>query len=202
MLSYGVQLFQTGAPRLDGSRNTLRFLSGTGQPMSLELRPAQVPYDGTFQLTGLGLSGDGVALSLRSAAWNAAESVDGIAWGVAATSEQLIARVAQTAGLHTILPGTYDAAVEVTRVTNTPAGPRPLTFKSNVVPIVVTPVVNTVTVTGPDALTLTGRLFQDAGLRPRTVEVYVENVHIVEDSDGVFDPGDSSSSLRLRSTCA
>lgn len=190
VLAYGIQVFTVGAPRLEGSRNTLTFTNPAGQAANVELRPAQASFGDAFTLTGLGLAGDKVAVSLRSAAWDAAEIVDGIAWGVAATADRVIAQVQPSIGPRDLLPGTYDAAVHVTRTRATPAGPRDFTHKSNVVPIVVTPMVTAVNVTGPDTLSILGPVFQHPDLPPETVEVHIDGIALAPDENGVLEPGE------------
>lgn len=201
VLSYGVHLFTAGAPHLDGSRCTLAFVMPNGQNATVDLRPAQVPFGGAFTLTGVSLGGDVVALSLRSAAWDRAQTVDGVAWGVAATAEQLTARVGATAGTETMLPGTYDAAVEVTRTRAMPGGgTRSFISKSNVVPIVVTPAISGVAVAG-DAVTIAGQVFRHAALLPGAVEVYVGETRLAESAAAVPAPGEfvaASTQIDLR----
>ena len=179
----------------------MTFTALGGQTAAIELRPAQAAYGESFTLTGLGLAGDTVGLSLHSGAWPRAELVDPVAWGVAAMADRVVARVRSTAGTRELLPGSYDAAVHVTRVRATPAGPRPITQKSNVVPIVVTPRIAAATVNPPDGVTITGEVFQHPDLVAGAVEVYVDAVRLAPDDDGVLAPGEfvaSAAQIDLR----
>jgi hypothetical protein len=190
VLSYGIQVFTTGAPRLDGSRSTVGYTSASGQPATVELRPAQAAIDDAFMLTGFGLVGNSVGLLLRSASWKKAEVVDTSAWGVSAMSDRVVATVRGNAGARRILPGTYDAAVLVTRLRQVSGSSRAFTSKSNVVPIVVTPRITKVTVTGANTLRIEGEVFQDPDLVPDAVEVHIDGAVLTRDQDGVLAAGE------------
>ncbi len=117
VLSYGVYTFTRNTPRLDSSFNLLSFtIPGETDPREVELRPAQVPFDGAFTFVGSSLTGDTTTLLLQHPRWPDLVEAD-LAWGVQATSNRVSAVVQATASGEDILPGTYAALVRVTQRT-------------------------------------------------------------------------------------
>src|SRR5262249_20825975 len=132
VLRYGVQTFVSGAPQLDGSRNTLNVIP-PGEPlMSVDVSPAVAPAasptgpataDATVSFTGTNLVGDGTSLTLIGAQWpDAAET----SWPVFATDSEaqvtLQETIAGSSGPLSVLPGVYSARVTVKRRRQMPDG--------------------------------------------------------------------------------
>lgn len=177
VLSYGVYAFNRQTPHLDSSYNVLSFtIPGEANPREIELRPAQVPFDGTVTFTGSSLSGDATTLLLRHPRWNDLVEVD-FAWGVQAAFNRVSAVVQDTASGEAILPGTYDALVRVSTQRNVPGGgTRIFEHLSNVCPFSITPRIDNIdprTPSGDVTLTVTGFIFQHAELDPGDVLVYM-----------------------------
>lgn len=173
VLRYGVQTFVTGAPRLDGSENTVRFaLPVTGESEEVRLRPAEVPPGSAaasrVAFTGVDLAGDETTLLLRSARWTEPLQADD-AWGIVATPNQVLATVRDTLGGQVVLPGIYAASVRVVRQRGLPDGSvRDFQQSSNETPFAVAPRIDDpIEVSGPDdVVTVRGYIFQHAELDP------------------------------------
>jgi len=121
VLQVGVQSFVGGAPRLDGSENTLNVQVPGLPPQALIARPAEVPVGAAFALTGFNLSGDATRLLLQSFRWPDRVEVDS-GWGVVASDDRVQAIVQPLADGNAILPGPYLARVKVIRRRTMPDG--------------------------------------------------------------------------------
>src|SRR4029079_18426279 len=69
VFSYGIQTFVGGAPRLDGSQNTLDVQVPGLPAQSLVARPAEVPVGGAVIFTGYNLFGDDTRLFVQHFRW-------------------------------------------------------------------------------------------------------------------------------------
>lgn len=144
VLLYGVHAFVAGSPRLDYSTNNLSYTYlDESTPRQLELRPAQVPFDGEVAFVGSSLTGDKTQLILRSPFWDE-EGLAGTNWGVSATAERVSATVRDTVetkqGPVDVWPGTYSAFLRVISHRTQPDGSRrEFEHTSNQTPFVVAP---------------------------------------------------------------
>jgi hypothetical protein len=121
VLQYGVQTLVGGAPRLDGSENTLDVAVPGLTAQSLLIRPAEVPVGGDLVLTGYSLFADATTLLLQHSRWPEPVEVDA-AWGVIATEDRVFARVQEFAAGRPVVPGQYVARVKVIRRHKLPGG--------------------------------------------------------------------------------
>lgn len=158
VLRYGAYSFPRGAPRLDGSRNTVFYRRpGDAMPSEVELQPAQVPYatdpldsaevfhgkrNGDVSFLGSGLSGERTSLLLRSARWTRPVELD--SWVVSKSDQDIKATMQATivAGSETfeVLPGVHSALVKVTtRRTLSDGTSRDFEHLSNETPFLITP---------------------------------------------------------------
>jgi hypothetical protein len=204
VLTYRVYPFVSGAPRLTGSENNLRFpLPEGAEQQELRLRPAEVPVGGRLELTGLELAGDETRLWLRNRRWDEAEQADA-GWALTVTSSRVSVAVQETIGGKTVLPGVYSARIQVVRSRSTPAGDtRRFEHSSNETPFTITPRIDTVG--APDAegvLEVSGYLFQHEELDAEDLRVYLGTVALDRSTGEPLARGalavDGPARLRLR----
>ena len=140
VLTYGVYPFVSGAPRLTGSENTLRFkIPGTSTIQEIRLRPAEVPVGSLVMFTGIALTGDETHLLLKNPHWRAPRQADA-SWSINATVDRITATVQATIDGEPIQPGIYAAAARVVRFQPTPEGQkRRFEHTSNDTPFTITP---------------------------------------------------------------
>jgi Pvc16 N-terminal domain len=176
VLRYGVFAFPAESPRLVGSRSTIVFSApGEADPRELEARPAQVPVGGTLVLEGSALAGDRVELVLRSARWDdpVVPDPEAAGWNLVATPTRMTASVQATAGPEDVLPGVYGASLRVVRRREVPdGGSREFEHRSNEMPFVVVPAIDSVAVAAGVA-TVTGGPFEHADIPVENVEISV-----------------------------
>lgn len=153
VLTYGIESFIGGLPRLSTSRCTLELVvPPDGTTRTVDVQPAQAPIGTEVTLFGSGLGGGPVSVLLRASGWAEPVELDA-GWGVSGTSERVFATVQEHAGGRWIFPGTYTVSVAITR-----DGTRVV---SNETPLQITPRVQNIT--APNALgelVVTGGLFQ------------------------------------------
>ena len=118
---YGIQTFVGGAPRLDGSENTVTVQVPTLPAQTLVARPAEVPVGGALTFTGFNLAGDATRLVLQNFLWPARVEADAN-WGVIATGDKVFATVQEEADGNPIIPGVYTARMKVIRRRTMPDG--------------------------------------------------------------------------------
>jgi hypothetical protein len=182
VFAYGVYSFARGSPRLDGSRNPVRFtVPGEASPRTVQLQPAEAPVGGRVVFFGSDLAGESTSLLIKHPKFAAAVEV-GPDWGVTATDGEIHATVQAAAGFQRILPGLYSAVAQVA-VTRAVAGAggagpnvplRRFVHASNEVPFTVTPRVDAVGPPTPaGVVTITGAVFQDPALSADAVQVFV-----------------------------
>nr|MBC8487242.1 DUF4255 domain-containing protein [Bacteroidota bacterium] len=127
VLTYGVQTFVEGAPRIDSCKNTLSFtIPGEAETNEVELRPAQappsptplpdpLPIDHKISFMGTGFKAGSTTLLLINERWDDPEEVDSSWWQIAITKDSLnvVIRETLSAGGTVILPGIYAALAKV-----------------------------------------------------------------------------------------
>jgi hypothetical protein len=153
VLSYGVQVFLSGTPRLDTSQSVVTFrVPGETQDRSITVQPAQVTQLGAgdpFTLLGSGLSGGTATLLLRQISSTTTLTADA-AWQLQITDEGASARAQTTASGTPVLPGLYAASIRVARPMRSPDGSvQQIEQVSNEVPIAIAPGISAVST--PDA---------------------------------------------------
>ena len=204
VLSYGVHTFVTGAPRLDGSENTLTIsVPGTATSQELKLRPADVPsaepgeplMESRVIFTGIDLTGDESHLLIRSASWAKPLPVDA-SWEVVATPNRVLATVRETIetidGEVVVLPGVHAAAVRVVRRRTMPDGSvRSFEQTSNGTPFTITPRINVIDVPddASEVFTVHGYIFQHDDLRPEDLQVYLGMERLESGAVGALERG-------------
>jgi Pvc16 N-terminal domain len=182
VLDYGIFTFTAGAPRLEGSRNTLTYtIPGVAGMREIELRPAQAPIGGRVTFSGVGLAGDQVSLLLKNLRWPDLVEVDP-SWAPAATGDSLAVIVGATAGGRDILPGVYSALAKVMRLRPAPGGEtRAFDFISNESPFLIAPRIDGISASTPSGeVTVTGAIFQHAELPAGSVQVYAGEARLAE----------------------
>lgn len=158
VFQYGVQTFVGGAPRLDGSENTLDVKVPGLPAQQLTARPAEAPVGGQIAFTGYNLFGDATRLLIQHVRWPDRVEVDA-GWGVIATDDRVFATVQQEADGRPIVPGLYSAQVKVVRRRTLPDGTtRDFGVGSNDTPFTISARIDTLTFVG-DAGTLTAYAF-------------------------------------------
>jgi Pvc16 N-terminal domain len=123
VLSYGIQTFTTGAPRLEASESTVTYrLPAETTDRTAVVRPAQVTQLGpgdTFTLLGTGLAGGTPVLLIRPRAATAALTADA-GWQLQVTSQGATARAQATASGSAVPPGLYGASIVIDRTITLP----------------------------------------------------------------------------------
>jgi hypothetical protein len=158
VLSYGVQSFVGGAPRLDGSESTVIVQVPTMPPQSMLARPAEVPVGGRVALTGFNLFGDTTDVVVQHFGWSGGVDVDP-GWGVIATDDRVQFTVQTFADDRPIAPGLYSARVRVIKRRGMPDGTtRDFGFVSNATPFSISARIDNVTLVN-DLGTVTGYVF-------------------------------------------
>ncbi len=210
VLRYGVQLFVNGAPRLDNSRSAVRFrLPGETSDRTAEVQPAEASQGDDFFLDGTDLTGDSTTLQIRKTSWSEPQEV-GADWGVTAGPVSIVARIGNSAGSQTIVPGFYTAAARVTRNRVMPDGSlRSFAQESNQVPFTVAPLITNpafnivATAVGPQQIvTIDGGLFQHPEVAAVNVRVFVGSEPVLLEPTASLTPGHfeivSTTQLRFR----
>lgn len=196
VLTYGNYIFTEGQPTITASQNILSFpVPGQPDPVQIRLQPAQAPPGNTIDLFGTGFSGEQINLLLLNQRWpEPALATPG--WNPTRTAQnQLTVTVGTQATLQqagtvvTVLPGMYNARVQVVRTVRLPGGDsRSFTSLSNQVTFTVSPQITSIAFPPGTVVTITGSLFQHADLPPENVEVFLGKNRILPD-DGTFAQG-------------
>jgi hypothetical protein len=166
VLTYGVDTFVGGLPRLDGSRNTISFtIPGETSARSVELSPAQAAIGDSFTLSGRGFGSGTLDLFVRGPGVPQAVSV-GSTWGASAFGDEITATVQPTIGLAPSVPGTYAASLRIIRTTTLANGTtHQAVVASNETPFQIVPAVTAIGAASPAGLfSVTGRIFQGAAV--------------------------------------
>lgn len=197
VLRYGVQVFVSGAPRLDNSRSTVRFhIPGETSDRTAEVQPGESAAGENLFFDGTDLIGDGTTLLIRKAGWSEPQEV-GADWGVITGAGAILAQVQNHAGSLDVVPAVYSASARVTRNRQMPDGRlRAFPQESNQVPFTVTPTItnpayNTVAVAvGPqNIVTIDGGIFQHADVAPENVRVFVGPEPVLLETTAALTPG-------------
>jgi hypothetical protein len=184
VFQYGIQSFVGGAPRLDGSQNTLDIAVPGLAPQSLVARPAEVPVGGAVSFTGYNLSGDATRLLVQHFRWTDRVEVDA-GWGVVASDDRVYAAVQPQADGRTVIPGLYSARVKVVRRRVLPDGStRDFGVVSNATPFSIAARIDSLTFAAGIA-TITGYLFAEPdpgqpAFPPEAVQLCIGDTVLVE----------------------
>ncbi|MCB0628733.1 MAG: DUF4255 domain-containing protein [Saprospiraceae bacterium] len=157
VLSYGVQTFVEGAPRINSSRNSITVtLPGTTNTQQIDLQPAQVPMSNPFTLSGTGFTGDNVRLLLVHQNWPGPALADPIDWQIQNSGTRLDATAFPTALLLDdnspldVLPGVYAAQIRTERSRTLSDGEiRVFEHISNNCPFAIAPRIDAVSIPDP-----------------------------------------------------
>lgn len=190
VLRYGIEIFVSGAPRLEASQSTVTFrLPGETTDRTAVARPAQVTQVGPgdeFTLLGTGLTAGPATLLLRAGGADTPVEADE-SWGLQVSDAGASARARPTASGTPLFPGAYGASIRVSRVLEQPGGTRILPQTSNEVPLVIAPGIQTLG--APNAtgqFTITG-----TGYAPTAaVEVYIGDAKLVVGNIAALAPGE------------
>jgi Pvc16 N-terminal domain len=191
VLRYGIQIFVSGAPRLEASQSVVTFrLPGETTDRTAIARPAQVTQVGAgdeFTLLGTGLTVGPATLLLRPGGADTPIEADEH-WGLQVTVEGAFARARLTASGTPLLPGTFGASVRVSRVLQLPGGgTRVLPQTSNEVPLVIAPGIQTLGAPNPTGqFTITGTGFAPA----EAVDLYASDAKLVPGNAAALAPGE------------
>jgi hypothetical protein len=197
VLRYGVQVFVSGAPRLDTSRSTVRFrIPGETSDRTAEVQPGEAAPGETIFFDGTDLMSDGTTLLIRKAGWSDPQEV-GSDWGVIVGNGVMLAQVQGHAGTQDIVPGVYSASAQVMRNRQMPDGRiRAFPQESNQVPFTIAPTItnpayNAVAVAvGPqNIVTIDGGIFQHADLAPENVRLFVGPEPVLLETTAALAPG-------------
>jgi hypothetical protein len=204
VLTYGVFTFARGAPRLDTSQNLVSFtVPGETTPRTVTVQPAEVAVGGTVTFLGSGLSGDHTTLLLNNRLFPQPIQVS-LDWGVSATDSQITAVIQSKAQLRTILPGVYSARASVSTQKRISDGSlRTFVNSSNEIPFVIVPTILGFSVPALDGtITVTGGVFQDAGIPADAVQVFLGSTLVTPKAAALLNPGEfevfSPSTLNFR----
>lgn len=188
-LSWGVETFLGGLPRLTGSRSTVRFtIPGETTVRAIEVQPAQAAIGDEVVLFGTGLGGGTVDVLVRGPGWADAVAV-GPAWGVSGAGDRVFFAIAELIDAISTLPGAYTAAVRLTRtITAADGRTSTATVSSNETPFQIAPAV---AITGPVAgvYTITGGRFSDPAT-PVVTRVSVAALVLTAGAAGALNPGE------------
>ncbi|MBK9036246.1 MAG: DUF4255 domain-containing protein [Myxococcales bacterium] len=163
VLTWGVETFIGGLPRLTASRSTVRFtIPGEPSARAIEVQPAQAAIGDEVVVFGTGLGGGSLELVVRGPGWPAG-AVVGPGWGVSGAGDQVYFTVQDLIDALPTLPGAYTAAVRITRTATLPDGrAHTTTVSSNETPFQIAPAVRTITGPVAGVFTIDGGLFADA----------------------------------------
>ncbi|NVB76942.1 MAG: DUF4255 domain-containing protein [Kofleriaceae bacterium] len=188
VLTYGIEPFIGGLPRLEGSRNTIEVtIPGEATPRSFELQPAQVAVDDVFTLQGRALGSGTFELLVRGPGVPQATEV-GAAWGASAFGDEITAKVQPTIGLVTTVPGTFAASVRVTRTTTLANGTLHQTaVLSNETPFQIAPRVTVGAPSSAGVFVVTGQTFVHAAIT--SVSASIGSTPLAEGALGALDRG-------------
>jgi hypothetical protein len=188
---YGAFAFAAGHPYISHTQNRITFTPPMGPAQEVDLRPAVATYGEQFTLTGAHFTGDVVDLSIERSD-GTGEQIADINWQVKYNDTTFEVAVQPTISGTTALPGFYTIAVRTSR-THTLESGITKTFEdtSNRASFAIAPQVQSVS--APDAngvFTVTGSIFQDGGLDPADVVVYLGAERASTGAAGSLNPGE------------
>jgi hypothetical protein len=147
VLSYGVQTWLSGGPRIEGCNNTLNFqIPGKSETNTVVLSPAQVPFGKEVLFTGTGFSGDKTDLTLKNKQWTDEVSVDP-SWELTVSDKGVSIKAQKSitdaeGNIVQILPGIYSAVVKITKKISQSEGSLiELENQSNECPFIISPAI-------------------------------------------------------------
>ena len=184
VMTYGLQSFVGGAPRLDGSQNTISVHVPGLAPQSLLARPAEVPVGGHVEFTGFDLFGDATEVLLQHFGWPDRKQADPT-WGVLATDDRISFTIQERVDGRPITPGLYSARARVIKRRTMPDGSsRDFGFVSNDTPFSISARIDSVTMAA-DLGTIRGYVFTnpDAAtppLPPDSIQLCIAGVVLTE----------------------
>lgn len=182
VLTTGIETFIGGLPRLSTSRSTVTFtIPGETSPRAVEVQPAQVAIGQEMALLGSGLGGGAIELRVRGPGWADAVPV-GPTWGVNGVGDLVFATVQSLIETRSALPGSYTAALAITRIDQLSGGQTQTTVvPSNETPFQIVPAVTAVgAVSATGEFSVTGGLFADPSLPPDYVRCSIADVVLVQ----------------------
>jgi hypothetical protein len=196
VLTYGNYIFTEGQPVITASQNLLSFsVPGQSNPVQIKLQPAQAPPGDSIDFFGTGFNGNQLNLLLLNTRWpEPALATPG--WNPAKTAgNQLTVTIGEKATLANagtvvdVLPGLYNARVQVIRTVRLPGGEvRSFTSLSNQTPFTISPRINSINFPPGTVVTVKGYLFQHPDLPSENLEVFLGEHRITPD-DGSFAQG-------------
>jgi len=182
VLTYGVQTFVDGAPRINSCINTLSFtMAGQTQTRESELRPAQAPP---------------TALLLKNERWDDPQELDSTWWQIAVTRDGLNAVIRETVSgtgpAIVVLPGIYSAVAKVIKHLTLPNGTgRDIEHLSNQCPFAISPRIDSIGALDANNVSIiTGYTFQHTDISPEAVLVYFGNTKLESKTTGALNPGE------------
>ena len=184
VMTYGVQSFVGGAPRLDGSQNTIAVQVPGLAPQSLLTRPAEVPVGAQVELTGFDLFGDATEVLLQHFGWPDRKRADPT-WGVLATDDRISFTIQERVDGRPITPGLYSARARVIKRRTMPDGStRDFGFVSNDTPFTISARIDSV-VMAADLGTIRGYVFTNPDpaappLPPDAIQLCIGGVILTE----------------------
>jgi hypothetical protein len=195
VLTYGIQTFLSGLPRVDTSRSVVTFtVPGEATARKIEVQPAQVAPGDELVILGTGFSGGAVTLLVRRPGAPAPVEVDP-AWGAYAGGDRVFATVQTTLAGEPLLPGAYTASVRVTRTLSLPGGGvRTLAQVSNETPFLVAPGIAAISAVAANGVfTMTGGPFMAAPVVPASeVRIYAGDALLVPGTAATLAPGEAA----------
>ena len=206
VLTYGVQTFVDGAPRINSCINTLSFtMAGQTQTSELELRPAQappaktplpdpLPIDHKISFIGSGFKVGTTTLLLKNERWDDPLELDSTWWQIAVTKNGLNAVIRETlsAGGTAVLPGIYSAITKIIKQIVLPNGTeRDIEHLSNQCPFAISPRIDSISALDANNVSIiTGYTFQHTDISPDAVLVYFGNTKLESKTTGALNPGE------------
>src|SRR6185436_6758520 len=166
VLTWGVDVFVGGLPRLLASRSNVTFtIPGESTARVVEVQPAQAAIGDAFTLVGCGLGGGALELLVRGPGIPDPRPV-GASWGVSSLGDEVTCAVQADIDGAPSLPGTYAASLRMTRTTTLANGSTHTdVVVSNDAPFQIVPAVTAVSVpSAAGVFEVTGRIFQDPGI--------------------------------------
>jgi hypothetical protein len=192
VLTWGVDTFVGGLPRLLAARSTVTFtIPGETVPRAIDIQPAQAALGDRLTLLGTGLGGGAMELLVRATDWSAPRVVGG-AWGLSAAGDEVSVVVQSDVDGAPTIPGTWAASLRMTRVTTLADGTtKSAAVLTNETPFQIAPAITAFTaVSATGVFTATGGLFAVAApTPPLVVRVSIAGVQLVPGTAGTLAAG-------------
>lgn len=193
VLTWGVDTFIGGLPRLIASRSTVTFtIPGETVPRAIDIQPAQTAIGDRLTLQGTGLGSGAIELLVRAAAWSAARVV-GSAWGLSSAGDEVSVVIQRDVDGELTIPGTWAASLRITRVTTRADGTtKSAAVLTNETPFQIAPSITALTpVSATGVFTATGGIFALAApAAPLMVRASIAGVQLVPGTAGALAAGE------------